>query len=89
MSRWTSCSGAILLLICRQIALADGPDSSNTAMADQPVASFQLKDFHGKACALDDFREQPLVVLAFLGVDCPLAKLYGPRLEELAAEYQS
>ncbi len=30
-----------------------------------------------------------MLVVAFLGVECPLSKLYGPRLAELATEYQS
>ncbi len=29
------------------------------------------------------------MVLAFLGTECPLAKLYAPRLVELAKEYES
>ena len=27
-------------------------------------------------------------MVAFLGTECPLAKLYGPRLAELATEFQ-
>ena len=50
------------------------------------VAPFTLKDFRGKSHRLGDFHEQ-LVVIAFLGTECPLARLYGPRLEELKATY--
>lgn len=51
------------------------------------VADFTLADFRGKQHSLADWRESKLVVLAFLGVECPLAKLYGPRLEKLQREY--
>ena len=50
---------------------------------------FDLRDSYGKAYRLDDFADSKLVVVAFLGTDCPLVKLYAPRLNELAAEYAS
>lgn len=53
------------------------------------VAGFQLNDFRGAPISLDDFREKKLVVLAFLGVDCPLANQYAPRLVEIAREFDS
>ena len=60
--------------------------------ADQPlgrrIEGFQLQDFRGTEHALSDYHESKLVVLAFLGTECPLAKLYGPRLEKLAKEYE-
>ncbi|HJQ80672.1 MAG TPA: redoxin domain-containing protein, partial [Lacipirellulaceae bacterium] len=52
------------------------------------VEDFQLKDFRGAEHALSDYRESKVVVLAFLGTECPLAKLYGARLAELANEYE-
>ena len=36
-----------------------------------------------------DLKDAKLVVVAFLGVECPLSKLYGPRLAELAKQYES
>ncbi len=50
------------------------------------VADFALPDHHGKSHALSEYQGRP-VVLAFLGTECPLAKNYAPRLNELAAEY--
>jgi peroxiredoxin/mono/diheme cytochrome c family protein len=52
----------------------------------KPVADFSLPDHHGNANSLAEFQGKP-VVIAFLGVDCPLAKNYAPRLNELAAQY--
>ena len=51
------------------------------------VEAFILPDFHGKLHGLDDYRDQ-CVVLAFLGTECPLAKHYGPRLRDLATEFE-
>jgi peroxiredoxin len=55
----------------------------------KPVPEFSLPDWHGNARSLSEFRDSKLVVLAFLGTECPLAKIYAPRLEALAKEYAS
>ncbi len=51
------------------------------------ISDFTLKDFRGKSHSLSDFVDQRLVVVAFLGTECPLAKLYGKRLAEMQADY--
>ncbi len=53
----------------------------------QAVENFSLQDFRGKVHALDDYTDSECVVIAFLGVECPLARLYAPRLQQLADEY--
>jgi peroxiredoxin len=57
--------------------------------ADMPVGDFSLADYRGKPVALADFNDKPLLVVAFVGTECPLAKLYGPRLAGLAKEYET
>jgi peroxiredoxin len=52
------------------------------------IENFSLADYRGRAYGLADFADKQLVVVAFIGVECPLAKLYTPRLIELAAEYE-
>ena len=56
-----------------------------TPAAEQPIADFSLADYHGKTVALADFKDKSILVVAFVGTECPLAKLYGARLEELAS----
>ncbi len=51
------------------------------------VGSFTLKDFHGQAYSLDEKAKDKIVVLAFLGTECPLCKVYAPRLVELSKQY--
>lgn len=53
---------------------------------DQPV-DFCLQDFRGKEHRLSDYSDSRVVVLAFLGTECPLAKLYGPRLQAIAQDF--
>ena len=47
-----------------------------------------MQDFRGAAIDLDQWKDRDLVVVAFVGTECPLAKLYGPRLAELAQQYE-
>jgi len=51
------------------------------------IDNFQLRDPRGRLHQLSDWRDHKLVVVAFLGVECPLARLYGPRLAELASDF--
>ena len=51
------------------------------------VADFTLQDYRGKGSSLAEHKDAKLVVVAFLGTECPLAKLYGPKLGRLAKDY--
>lgn len=55
---------------------------------DGPVADFSLRNCYGAIHSLSEYEDYPLVAVAFLGTDCPLAKLYAQRLMELQREYQ-
>ncbi len=51
------------------------------------VSGFALKDYRGREYSLSEFEKSPIVVVAFLGIECPLAKQYSVRLQDLAREY--
>lgn len=51
------------------------------------VKDFTLKDYRGKEHSLSDLSAEKIVVVAFLGTECPLAKLYAPRLARLDEKY--
>ncbi|MDR3636164.1 MAG: redoxin domain-containing protein [Isosphaeraceae bacterium] len=54
------------------------------------MADFALRDVvSGQTVALADFAGRPAVVVAFLGIDCPIAELYAPRLAALSRDYES
>ncbi len=57
-----------------------------SASIGRKISDFTLKDFRGQPHSLSDFKESKAVVVYFLGTECPLAKLYGPRLQKLADE---
>ncbi|MCA9263351.1 MAG: redoxin domain-containing protein [Planctomycetales bacterium] len=54
----------------------------------QRVENFTLRSHLGREWALEQFAEQPVVVVVFLGTECPLAKLYGPRLAEMEERFR-
>lgn len=51
------------------------------------IDNFTLKSHFGKEYSLADFANRDVVVVAFVGAECPLARLYGPRLAELAEQW--
>jgi peroxiredoxin len=68
------------------VACAEDVASQADELLGREVANFTLKDFRGKTHSLSDFDEKPAVVLYFMGTECPLSKLYGPRMQELSKE---
>lgn len=59
---------------------------------DGAVAEFDsvtIKDCYGKPRTLSEFRDSKFVVVAFVGTECPLAKLYGPKLQQLSEKFES
>ena len=51
------------------------------------IANFSLKDSRGKTYSLDDYQSSKLTVIAVLGTECPLAKQYAIKLEQISQEY--
>lgn len=74
----------LLLALAASFALRT---SAMAATVGGAIENFALPDHLGKTHELADFDERKLVIVAFLGVECPLAKLYASRLEEIAREY--
>ena len=54
----------------------------------QSVEEFASQDYRGQEFKLSDIKDEKLVVLAFLGTECPLVKLYGSRLQTIADKYK-
>lgn len=73
-----------LLCLWNHGAISLGGDEPTPA---RTVKSFAAQDYRGRLWTEQDFAEAPVLVVAFLGVECPLAKLYGPRLQKMADEY--
>lgn len=64
------------------LAAADAEVAIGTKVED-----FALRDYRGQEHRLSNDAEAKVVVLAVLGTECPLAKLYAPTLQELSERY--
>ncbi|MGI9471394.1 MAG: redoxin domain-containing protein [Rubripirellula sp.] len=61
--------------------------SEPTSHIGKKIEPFTLDNCYGAPVSLADFGDKKAIVVVFLGVECPLAKLYGPRLVELQKEF--
>ncbi|MBI2823621.1 MAG: redoxin domain-containing protein [Planctomycetia bacterium] len=77
-----------LLPLLLLVALVAVPGYAAPPAPAKHIENFTARDYRGKETSLADYAKSKAVVVAFVGVECPLAKLYGPRLAELAAEYE-
>ncbi len=62
--------------------------SAGESPVGKKIEPFKLQDHLGAWHSLDELPKDHAVVVAFLGTECPLAKLYGPRLAKIASDYK-
>ncbi len=74
----------LFVLACGAAPAAEPPEVTAVGRIIEPI---ELNDHLGTPYNSRDWSSKKAVVVVFLGVECPLAKLYGPRLEELAQKY--
>ncbi len=74
--------------VCAWLASAAVAGETIAKTLGKKIDGYSLQDFRGKAHSLADLKDSKLVVVAFVGVECPLSKLYGPRLAEMAKAYE-
>lgn len=53
------------------------------------IDDFTLQAITGKDYRLSDFDEKPVLVVIFMGYECPLVQLYASRMVELEQRYRS
>ncbi|MEX0727019.1 MAG: redoxin domain-containing protein, partial [Planctomycetaceae bacterium] len=68
---------------------ADETATDQKNVSGRTVANFTLEDFRGKEVSLGDFADRDVIVITFLGTECPLARLYTARLVQLHQEFSS
>lgn len=71
------------------IALVGQTATGDSQPVGRKIDDFKLEDFRGRQRSLSDWAGSKLVVVAFLGTECPLANLYVPRMNELAAKFEA
>ncbi|EDL58983.1 hypothetical protein [Gimesia maris] len=68
-----------LILVCGSSLWGEKP----SATASSAELTFRLPTTSGETVELKKQPDQKVTVVCFLGAECPLARLYGPRLNEL------
>ncbi len=76
---------AIAFLSC-SFSCAVGADDTASVIGKQ-VSRFELDNCYGKSVSLGDFEGKKAIAIVFLGTECPMAKLYGPRLSEIQTKF--
>lgn len=61
--------------------------ATDTTATGEPIADFALTDAAGQTFQLSQHADAPAVCIVFLGTECPLARLYLPRLVELNRQF--
>lgn len=69
------------------ISAAAEPIPAEARKAPESVGDFALTDFRGKKWSAAEFADRQVVVLAFLGTECPLVAKYGGRLQQLQNQH--
>ena len=75
----------ILSIFCGTVRAAE---ASRTDRLGRVISEATITDYRGASVSLADVRDQPVVVLAFLGAECPLAKLAVAKLNALTKEFE-
>ncbi|MEX0676063.1 MAG: redoxin domain-containing protein [Pirellulales bacterium] len=79
-------SPLVWILTVATVLAVSGAQAAEVKRVGMKIDDFSLKSQFGKDYSLADF-DQDVVVVVFLGTECPLAKLYAPRLAELAGKF--
>ncbi len=76
---WTDCSSAQTV----------GGETASAQRSSEELRAmpFHLKDIGNQPLVFSSADGHGLTVICFLGTECPLAKLYGPRLERLFKDF--
>ncbi|MHC2070512.1 redoxin domain-containing protein [Bremerella sp. T1] len=78
---------ALLLIAVSALPLWARESNVEPKPIGKHIAEFDLKDFRGKTHKLSDYSESKVVVLAFIGCECPVAKRYSVTLQQLADQF--
>jgi peroxiredoxin/mono/diheme cytochrome c family protein len=81
-------SNMACFLCAAAVCFGTSVSANEPSRIGKEIADFSLKNQFGKEYSLADVKDADVVVVAFLGTECPLAKLYGPRLAELNKKFK-
>lgn len=80
--------GFVLCLVLASCGAVRAAELSPQERLGRVVSDAVLTDYRGASVSLTDVKDKPIVVLAFLGTECPLAKLAVSKLNTLTKEFE-
>lgn len=75
------------LVLTASLAILPGAEPSKPALG-APVIDFALPDTQGQLQRLSAYKDKKVVILFFVGTQCPVSNLYVATLTDLQKEYQ-
>ncbi len=78
---------SVVLLVSLSVCVAASRQVQASEAEAASLEKIDLVDFRGRTWRLEEFKDDSLLVVAFLGTECPLAKLYSVRLQQIADDY--
>lgn len=78
----------VCLVVVLSSGLAPAAEASPQDRIGRIISDAALTDYRGASVSLADVKDKPVVVLAFLGTECPLAKLAVTKLNTLSKEFE-
>jgi len=78
----------LVLAVCIPIDSLAGDSSPQNSVGKQ-IPAFKLSDYLGTIHKSSKWANKSALVVIFIGVECPVAKLFGDRLAALSAKYES
>lgn len=79
--------GFVLCLVLASCGAVRAAELSPQERLGRVVSDAALTDYRGASVSLAELKDKPVVVLAFLGTECPLAKLAVTKLNTLSEEF--
>lgn len=77
------CAPLAGLVVCTIGFLASAHAAEQPNVIGKHVETFTLPDHQGQMQSLDQWKDKDCVVVAFLGVECPIAKAYAAKLPKI------
>ncbi len=63
-------------------------DEDGLPRVGRQITDFTLGDYRGRQWSLEEFTNEPILVVMFLGIECPIVKLYASNLVEMDKHYR-
>ena len=76
------------LAVAALVGVIGAPFASHGEEPASSRLSFQLPVPNGEAVSVSPDNSNPVTVICFLGTECPLARLYAPKLNQLARQFE-